>query len=108
MEDRNQRILHHLNHLLTIANDGQHGYATAADDTDSPAIQTNLRAYSLDRANFVEALEAEIRKLGAQPSEGGGPLGAIHRVWIDVKSSLTSKDKKAVLGACITGDTAAL
>ena len=64
--------------------------------------------YSVERAGYARVLEQEIRNAGDEPDTGGGPLGAVHRAWIDVKSALSSKDNKAVLGACVTGEKAAL
>jgi uncharacterized protein (TIGR02284 family) len=64
-------------------------------------------AYSAERAEFSEQLKAEVKNAGGKPDHGGGPLGAVHRAWIDVKTALSSKDNKAILGACITGERAA-
>ena len=108
MEDLNKRLIDGLNHLVTICNDGKYGYETAAEDADSAALRGMFQGYSQERAEFIKQLNAEIRKLGGDPDQGGGPLGAIHRTWIDVKTALSSKDNKAVLGACITGEKAAV
>jgi uncharacterized protein (TIGR02284 family) len=108
MEDLNNKLIDDLNHLITICNDGKQGYETAAEDADSAALRAMFSGYSAERAEFVQQLKTEIKKAGGDPDHGGGPLGAIHRAWIDVKSALTSKDNKAVLGACITGEQAAV
>ena len=108
MEDSNKKLIDDLNHLVTICNDGRYGYETAAEDADSAALRAMFTEYSAERAEFVRQLKEEIRRSGAKPEDGGGPLGAIHRAWIDLKSALASKDNKAVLGACITGEKAAV
>ncbi|WP_026897217.1 ferritin-like domain-containing protein [Daejeonella oryzae] len=108
MENTNEKLIDDLNHLLTICNDGKYGYETAAEDADSAALKGMFLAYSLQRADFANVLRQEITKAGGDPDKGGGPLGAIHRAWIDVKSALSSKDNKAVLGACVTGEKAAV
>ena len=108
MEDSNRKLIDDLNHLVTISNDGKYGYQTAAEDADSAALRSMFSAYSAERGEFTEQLKAEIRKLGGDPDHGGGPLGAMHRAWIDVKTALSSKDNRAVLGACITGEKAAI
>ena len=108
MEDLNKRLIDGLNHLVTICNDGKYGYETAAEDADSAALRAMFKGYSQERAEFTQQLNEEIRKLGGNPNQGGGPLGAIHRTWMDVKTALSSKDNKAVLGACITGEKAAV
>ena len=108
MEDKNKKLVDDLNYLLTICNDGRYGYETAADDADSAALKSMFSGYSAERAGYARVLEQEIRNAGDEPDTGGGPLGAVHRAWIDVKSALSSKDNKAVLGACVTGEKAAL
>ena len=108
MEDVNKKLIDDLNHLVTICNDGKYGYETAAEDADSAALRAMFSEYSAERAEFTEQLKSEIRKFGGDPDHGGGPIGAIHRAWIDVKTALSSKDNKAVLGACITGEKAAV
>lgn len=108
MENDGQKLIDHLNHLITICNDGKYGYETAAEDAGSAALRSTFIAHSTERGQFADALKAEVIKLGGIPDEGGGPVGALHRAWIDVKTALTSNDNKTVLSACMTGDTAAL
>jgi uncharacterized protein (TIGR02284 family) len=108
MEHSNRKLIDDLNHLITISNDGRYGYETAAEDADSAALRSMFSGYSAERAEFTQQLNAEIRNLGGNPDHGGGPMGAVHRAWIDVKTALSSRDNKAVLGACITGERAAI
>lgn len=108
MEDLNKKLIDDLNHLVTICNDGKYGYETAAEEADSAALRSMFSAYSAERAEFTQQLKTQISKLGGNPEQGGGPVGAMHRAWIDVKTALSSKDNKAVLGACITGEKAAV
>ena len=108
MENYNKELVDQLNHLITICNDGKYGYETAAQDAESHLLKVMFLTNSVERTHFVNVLHEEVRKAGGNPEEGGGPLGAIHRAWIDVKTALSTKDDKAVLGACITGERAAL
>ena len=58
---------------------------------------------------FIVEIQDEINKLGkSTDTAGGGPLGAIHRAWIDIKSSFTSGDTEAIINACVTGEEAAI
>lgn len=104
----NENMVDNLNHLISICNDGKYGYETAAEDADSPELKSIFMGYSTQRAGFVTELKQFVRSAGGDPDTGGGPLGALHRAWIDVKSALAAKDNKAVLGACITGEKAAI
>ena len=110
MEDtRNEDLIDGLKHLLHIANDGKEGYKTAADDADSAELKALFTTYSIQRSEFEMELKSLIRQLGADSdNESGGTLGAIHRVWMDIKTAFTSNDNNAILQACITGETAAV
>jgi len=95
--------------LISILEDGKLGYTNAAEHVDSPAIKTDFLEYARQRALFIVELQDEINRLGkSTDTSGGGPLGAIHRAWIDIKSSFTSGDTEAIINACITGEEAAI
>ncbi|MEO6174130.1 MAG: PA2169 family four-helix-bundle protein [Flavobacterium circumlabens] len=95
--------------LISILEDGKLGYTNAAEHVDSPAIKTDFLEYARERALFIVEIQDEINKLGkSTDTAGGGPLGAIHRAWIDIKSSFTSGDTEAIINACVTGEEAAI
>lgn len=109
METRNEDLIDGLKHLLHIANDGKEGYKTAADDADSAELKALFTTYSIQRSEFEMELKSLIRQMGADSdNESGGPLGAIHRVWMDIKTAVTGNDNHAILDACITGEKAAI
>lgn len=109
METRNEELIDELKHLLHIANDGKEGYKTAAEDADSAELKALFTTYSIQRSEFEMELKSCLQQLGApSDNESGGPLGALHRVWMDVKTALTSNDNHAILDACITGEKAAI
>ncbi|MDB5224295.1 MAG: hypothetical protein JWN83_2962 [Chitinophagaceae bacterium] len=108
MPDINQKAIERLNHLIAIANDGKYGYENAAQDINDVTLQQMFRQYSLERVRYVEELKREVSKSGGSPDKGGGPLGALHRTWMDIKSTITSGDREAILKTCITGEEAAI
>lgn len=109
MENRNEDLISGLKHLLHIANDGKEGYKTAAEDADSAELKALFTTYSIQRSEFEMELKSCLRQLGADSdNESGGPLGAIHRVWMDIKTAITGNDNHAILDACITGEKAAV
>lgn len=95
--------------LISILEDGKLGYTNAAEHVESPAIKTDFLEYARERALFIVEIQDEINKLGkSTDTSGGGPLGALHRTWIDIKSSFTGGDTEAIINACITGEEAAI
>lgn len=96
-------------HLLAICNDGKEGYKTAAEDVDSSELKTLFSMYSIQRAEFEMQLKKAIHQFGGNPdNETGGPLGTLHRVWMDIKTAFTKNDNEAILEACATGEKSAL
>ncbi|MEZ0128989.1 PA2169 family four-helix-bundle protein [Flavobacterium sp. LBUM151] len=98
-----------LNGLISILEDGKLGYTNAAEHVENHAIKAEFLDYARERALFIVELQDEINKLGkSTDTSGGGPLGALHRAWIDIKSSFTSGDTEAIVNACVTGEEAAI
>ena len=108
MAGKNEKAIERLNHLIAIANDGKYGYENAAEDVKDVTLKQMFRQYSRERAGYAEDLNREVVKLGGSPDKGGGPLGALHRTWMDIKSTITSGDREAILKTCITGEEAAV
>ena len=108
-DETTEKAVSTLEGLISILEDGKLGYTNAAEHVDSPAIKTDFLEYARQRALFIVELQDEINRLGkSTDTSGGGPLGALHRAWIDIKSSFTSGDTEAIINACITGEEAAV
>jgi len=107
--ETNKKIVEQLKSLLAIVNDGKEGYKNAAENADAAELKALFTTYSIQRAEFEMELKTNIREHGSDADNvHGGPLGAIHRTWIDIKTALTANDNSAVLGAAITGEKAAV
>ncbi|WP_418264835.1 ferritin-like domain-containing protein [Flavobacterium faecale] len=104
----NEKTIEILDRLITILDDGKLGYTNAAEDVDCNQAKTDFLGYARERALFIVELQDEINKLGKSTNTAGGPMGAIHRAWIDIKSLVTGGDKEAIINACITGEKAAI
>ncbi|MDR7209282.1 PA2169 family four-helix-bundle protein [Flavobacterium piscis] len=108
-DEKTKEAVSTLEGLISILEDGKLGYTNAAEHVESPVIKTDFLEYARERALFIVELQDEINRLGkSTDTSGGGPLGAIHRAWIDIKSSFTSGDTEAIINACITGEEAAI
>lgn len=108
-EETRKEAVSTLDGLIAILEDGKLGYTNAAEHIENPVIKKDFLEYARERALFIVELQDEINKLGkSTDTAGGGPLGALHRAWIDIKSSFTSGDTEAIINACITGEEAAI
>jgi len=108
MDNKNKEIINKLNHLIAIAEDGRLGYENAAKDVDDGEMKMLFSKFSSERAGYIAELRAQVKSLGGDAEDDGGPLGAMHRVWIDLKSAFTSGDRNAIINACTTGEEAAI
>ena len=96
-----------LNGLIETCRNGELGYAEAARLVKDTRLETILEGYAKERAGFVRALQAEVRKLGGTPAESGTIGAAMHRGWMELKSLATLGSGGAILAACETGEDSA-
>jgi uncharacterized protein (TIGR02284 family) len=97
-----------LNDLIEINNDRVAGFAHAAQelqekDLDLRTLFMQLRDES--RRN-VHELGSAIHKTGGEVEMGMSGRGAIHRMWLNVKSAFSGHDRKTVLEECERGEDA--
>jgi uncharacterized protein (TIGR02284 family) len=97
-----------LNHLREVCVDGQRGFEAAAKAITEPSLHAELIQYSQQRKAFAADLQAAITSFGESPSEGGSLAGAAHRGWMDLKATLSSNDRYAILAECERGEDAAI
>lgn len=96
-----------LQNLIETCRDGQNGFREAAENIKNPEIREFFNQQSLLRAQFASELEAEVRRLGEPDVDTSGTtLAAMHRAWIDLKSSLGGGDD-AIVSAAETGEDSA-
>lgn len=93
-----------LEELISILDDGKVGYANAAENCENATLKSEFLAIARERALMIVQLQDEVNSLGKSTDATDGPLGAIHRAWIDFKSLLTGHDSNAIIEACITGE----
>lgn len=108
MATKNEETISTLNGLIETLKDGQEGFKTAAEGVKDSGTKNLFYQYSQQRAQFVGELQAEVRSLGGDPEKTGSIAGALHRGWINIKSTVTGLDEHAVLSECERGEDIAL
>jgi uncharacterized protein (TIGR02284 family) len=108
--EANQELIQVLNDLIRINHDRTEGYHKAVEelkptDIDLKTMFTNMANTSVQYAN---ALAAEVRNLGGSPATDSTQSGKLYRVWMDIKSGISARDRKSVLALCEFGEDAAL
>jgi uncharacterized protein (TIGR02284 family) len=106
----NKDLIEVLNDLIRINHDRTEGYHKAVEelkptDIDLKTMFTNMANSSVQYAN---ALSTEVRNLGGNPALDSTQSGKLYRVWMDIKSGMSARDRKSVLALCEFGEDAAL
>jgi uncharacterized protein (TIGR02284 family) len=93
-----------LNTLTTTLIDSVNGYEDAASNSENPRFQQLFREHAQDRRKVVDMLQAEIRRLGGDPSDDGSFMGKTHQRWLDLKAAVTGRDDERVLNSVEAGE----
>lgn len=108
MTDIHKESISLLNDLIETSKDGQKGFEESAKDLKNPELKSFFVAHAQDCATAVRELQTEVRALGGDPETSGSVSGSVHRAWVNLKSSVTGKDDKAVLNEVERGEDHAL
>ena len=96
-----------LNDLIETSKDGEKGFRTAADDSRNPDLKQIFLQRAEDCARGAAQLQKIVARYGDKPETGGSLLGAVHRGWVNVKSTITDRDDVAILEECERGEDVA-
>ena len=89
-----QELVSILERLIATNRDGQAGYRDAAEHIQDSELKGYFNEQSIERAQFAGQLESEVQRLGQlEPHDRGSAGAALHRAWIDLKSSLGASDQ---------------
>jgi uncharacterized protein (TIGR02284 family) len=97
-----------LQNLVECCKDGEYGFRTSAEQAKRQDLKSLLLQRAEDCRRGADELNAKIRSLGGKVEDSGSALGAMHRGWVSMKSTLSTYDDKAVLEECERGEDNAL
>lgn len=97
-----------LNHLIETTKDGENGYAAAARDCSDASLKHTFMQYSRERRDFAVKLQRLVEGQGKVADTDGTLGGAVHRGWINLKSTMSTRDNLAVLEECERGEDHAI
>ena len=101
-------VIETLNDLIETCKDGEYGFRLCSEHADSPQLKSTLSQRAAECQTAAAQLQAHVVALGGEADTDGSVLGAVHRGWVTVKASLSSKDDLAMLEECERGEDAAL
>lgn len=100
----NKEVYSTVHHLIERCKDGAKGYKTAAEDVEDADLKQLFMKYAVQRDSMITELQDELHKMGKTDDESSSLEGTIHRIWIDIKSAISSKDRKRILEECERGE----
>ena len=93
-----------LNSLIATTLDSADGYAEAAKDADGEPLVTVFRARSHERRNVASTLQQAVRHLGGKPEDEGTVLASAHRMFLNLRTHVTSNENKAMVDEVERGE----
>lgn len=100
----NDHAVHVLNSLIETTLDSVNGYRKAAEDVRDPELRSMFQQKASCRATISTELQGEVRSFGGDPKTDQSTLGAMHNKFVDVKSSITGGNDKAVVNEVERGE----
>ena len=86
-----------LNSLVETTLDSADGYAEAAKDAKSDSLTSLFQDRASERRQVASTLQQRVRLLGGEPEDEGTLLASAHRMFVNLRTSLTANDNKAVV-----------
>jgi uncharacterized protein (TIGR02284 family) len=97
-------VIDALQDLVECCKDGEYGFRTSAEQASSAELKSLFTQRADDCRRGADELNQQIRSLGGKAEDSGSVMGAMHRGWVSVKSSMSTQDDKAVLEECERGE----
>ena len=82
--------------LIDTTYDSVEGYRKASETAKSPELKRILSDQAAKRQKTLDALNAELTRLGGNLVTKGTATGGLHRLWLDLTNLFESGDKAAV------------
>jgi uncharacterized protein (TIGR02284 family) len=104
METSDKYIVCVINDLIEINSDRIEGYDNAFKETKETDLKNVFSEMAANSRKLKEELIPIVLKYNGKLEKGTPPTGKIYRVWMDIKSALTGKNRKEILSSCEYGE----
>jgi uncharacterized protein (TIGR02284 family) len=101
---QNDHDIKTLNSLIETTLDSADGYGQAAKDAKSPSLTALFHDRATERRQAASTLQQRVRQLGGEPEKEGTILASAHRMFVNLRTSLTAHDNKAVVDEVERGE----
>lgn len=94
--NKNDHDVKILNGLIETTIDSAEGYAEAAKDTKSTRFTSLFQSRAGERRQVAGVLQRQVRNLGGKPDDDGTVLASAHRLFVNLRKTLSSGDTAVV------------
>ena len=103
-----EKISNKLNELLTKNYDAEAGYKLASENVKNNTLKEYFNRRAKERYDFGHQIKNEIKVYGETPDKGTSLKGDAHRLWMNVKSTLSKDNEESILEETIRGEKNAI
>lgn len=99
-----------LKDLVVINHDRYHGYKKAAEESKDSDLKSLFTTFSTQSLGYAQNLKQHMDAEDAEDLDLDDTKlsGKLYRVYMDLKSAVTGRDRKAILSSCEYGEDVAL
>lgn len=94
--NQDKHEVHTLNDLIEVTIDSKLGYAEAAKEANQSEFKMLFEQRAAERLRIASRLQEEVRRLGGTPVDDGSIGASVHRVFVDLKATLSKGDRAVV------------
>jgi uncharacterized protein (TIGR02284 family) len=102
--DLKEETIEKLHKLIQVNIDSVQGFQAAADDIDDARVEALFRELAAERESFAEELGAYVEINEDVPTDDGSLMANIHRIWMNIRGSLSSDNTYAILAEAERGE----
>ncbi len=95
-----KEIIDTLNQLIETSRDGDKGFSACAEESESVSLKSFFTISAIRCRDSVRALNDQVAIRGGTPEATGSAAGVAHRVWLDLRTAMSSHNDLTVLEEC--------
>jgi uncharacterized protein (TIGR02284 family) len=93
-----------LNSLIETTIDSAEGYGEAAKDAENTRYAATFQQRASERRQAAQSLQQHVRSLGGNPEDDGTVLAKAHRMFVELRAKMSSKDDTAIVDEVERGE----
>lgn len=93
-----------LNTLIETTIDSAEGYGEAAKDAENTRYAALFQQRAAERRQVAQRLQQQVRSLGGNPEDDGTVLAKAHRMFVELRAKMSSKDDTAIVDEVERGE----